>query len=331
MMKTLFQSNIRFIIVIMLLFLGLFTGCIDDTNNVNEIRVHQDGTGDFVSIQAAIDACAENETIRIYEGIYVENLVINKSVTLIGNHVDTTIIDGDLIGNVITVNADNVQIYNLTLQNSGTVHVRPHYYAGIHMNSISNTIINCKILNNANGIFLNSTTNNNEFYSNSISDNQNGIYSNVSSENSFKNNSFKNCISYGIYLYGSSNDNLIEDNFFSECGTATRIKGRSNMVARNIFMNNSRGLYICCGAVYNTVYHNSFLNNSNYHGRGNYNDNSWYKDPPIGGNFWDDYDEKDSNGDGFGDIVYVVDERDDFGSLERIRDKYPLMEPKVMP
>ena len=43
-----------------------------------------EGDGDFVSIQAAINAAKDGDTIEVYSGIYHENLVVNKRVSLIG-------------------------------------------------------------------------------------------------------------------------------------------------------------------------------------------------------------------------------------------------------
>jgi len=83
----------------------------------------------FTSIQAAINAASPNETITIGAGKYVENVVVNKSVTLQGSGSHTVIYPavsmpvcspGSLCGgaasNIILVEADNVTITGLWLK-----------------------------------------------------------------------------------------------------------------------------------------------------------------------------------------------------------------------
>ena len=93
------------------------------------ICVNTSGTGGcFTSINAAIAAAAPGDIIRIAEGRYIENVVINKSVTLAGSDDDVVIMPavsspecagdslcGGLASNIVLVQADNVTIRNLTL------------------------------------------------------------------------------------------------------------------------------------------------------------------------------------------------------------------------
>ncbi len=48
---------------------------------------------DYSSIQEAINNAIEGNTIFIKKGTYVENPVVNKSVSLIGEDRDSTVID----------------------------------------------------------------------------------------------------------------------------------------------------------------------------------------------------------------------------------------------
>jgi len=65
---------------------------------------------DYPSIQAAINAADPNDIIRVKANVYCENVVVNKTVKLVGEDKETTIVDGCLFGNVITVSADNVKL-----------------------------------------------------------------------------------------------------------------------------------------------------------------------------------------------------------------------------
>jgi hypothetical protein len=82
----------------------------------------------YYSIQSAIDApeTQDGHTISVENGIYFENIVVNKSVKLKGENPLSTIIDGRNIGNVITVAANNVEVSGFTIQKSGSS------YSGIY-------------------------------------------------------------------------------------------------------------------------------------------------------------------------------------------------------
>ena len=74
----------------------------------------------FDSIQDAIDNASTGYAIVVYNGTYTENVVVDKTLTIIGEDRDITIIDGDASGDVISVTAANVNITHFTLTNSGT-------------------------------------------------------------------------------------------------------------------------------------------------------------------------------------------------------------------
>ena len=52
------------------------------------------GQNNYSKIQDAIDNASDGDTIFVYSGIYHENIVINKSITLLGSGQDSTIISG---------------------------------------------------------------------------------------------------------------------------------------------------------------------------------------------------------------------------------------------
>ena len=56
----------------------------------------------------------------MYSGTYYENVVVNKSINIIGEDRNTTIIDGVGSGNGVNVTADYVTISGFTVQNSGS-------------------------------------------------------------------------------------------------------------------------------------------------------------------------------------------------------------------
>ena len=87
---------------------------------LNNARVHNLSNGKgYSTIQEAINAPETMDGHEIFaaSGIYYEHVTINKSLSLVGENRDTTIIDGKGAGTVVYVTADNVEIRNFTIQN----------------------------------------------------------------------------------------------------------------------------------------------------------------------------------------------------------------------
>jgi len=95
--------------------------------NTNNIKyVGGSGPGNFTLIQNAIDNATDGDIIFVYNGSYHEFLHINKSITLIGENRNETLIIGDYDvldvdyeDIVITISADNVKILNFTITSDG--------------------------------------------------------------------------------------------------------------------------------------------------------------------------------------------------------------------
>jgi len=80
----------------------------NDTNS-SIIYVDDDGPANFTKIQDAINASSDGDTIFVYNGTYYGNLTINKSIALLGESREATVIHPI----IISVKADEVDISNL--------------------------------------------------------------------------------------------------------------------------------------------------------------------------------------------------------------------------
>jgi parallel beta-helix repeat protein len=175
----------------------------------------------FLSIQAAIDDddTLNGHTIFAMEGMYWEHLLISKSLTLQGYNYHKSIIDGGLIGDVITINADKVSLLGFKIQHSGQGELN----AGIIVNG-NNCLIDQNIIyDNFHGIILKQATENAQITGNTISDNGwNGIILNPGCS--------------GTLITG----NTIADNFYAGLGIS---QASNNYIYHNNFKANRHQAY----------------------------------------------------------------------------------------
>jgi len=112
----------------------------------------------FKRIQDAIDAAGKGDSIRVWEGIYYENVVANKTVSLIGNGSSLTMVNGSSGRDVFHLTAHWVNISGFSLTGGGGDW--PKVGSGIKVDSDHNTIFNNTCSNNGHGISVNNSVNN---------------------------------------------------------------------------------------------------------------------------------------------------------------------------
>ena len=248
--------------------------------------VDSHGSGDFTSIQAAINASSAGDTVYVKSGTYFEHPLVYKSISLIGQSKDSTIIDGQhqsrqLIvpnvvdpGCVVGVIANGVKISGFTIQGGqSAVWVKGYSYV---------TVSDNVIVNNGDGIRL--------------------LYStgDTISGNIIRNNP-DTSLGFDAITNTSVANNVIANNYI---GVGAGIVSYNNTFSSNNVVGNSHGFYL---AMYNsTFYNNAITNNSvqvafygDYH-------NSWDSSVSVGGNYWTMYRGTDLNGDGIGETPYSI-------------------------
>lgn len=132
------------------------------------ITVDDSGDRDHRSIQEAIDAAYPGDLIHVYPGLYKENLIITKNITIYGEDPSETIIEALEARDVVTVHASNVTLSGLTICSEF------NGFSGIDL-GISNSCLieNCVVERNGQGISLHGVRN--EIRNNTIEENVNGI------------------------------------------------------------------------------------------------------------------------------------------------------------
>jgi len=126
--------------------------------------VDDDGGADFIRIQDAIDNASDGDTILVHSGVYYENVVVDKSVTLKGK--GQPVVDACGEGDAIRLNADGIMLEGFTATGSLM------FDAGIMVNSNNNTITgNNASNNNWYGISL-TDSNNNTISGNNVCNNK---------------------------------------------------------------------------------------------------------------------------------------------------------------
>ncbi len=223
------KERIAICFVISLFFLSMGTASSAEIT-VNNIT---GSVADFTSIQAAVDAANDGDTIIVYSGIYTENVDVNKELTIIsqsGNPEDTIVKSVNSYDSVLHVTANNVNISGFTVTNAS-------YHSGISLSRVEGCVINN---NNASG---------NGYGIHLVSSNNNTLNNNTLSNN-------KPSYDYGEYDYDDyygvglnldrSSDNMLTGNIVSDNDFGIYLGYSSgNMLTRNIASDNERcGIYL---------------------------------------------------------------------------------------
>jgi parallel beta-helix repeat protein len=115
------------------------------------------------------------------------------------------------------------------------------------------------------------------------------------------------------------NDNNLRGNTITHHSRGIYIpEDSANTTVNENTIANNYGVGVSLGSSSNTIYHNNFIGNGRQVDSFNLT-NMWDDDYPSGGNYWSDYNGTDGNGDGIGNIPYVIDVAN--------QDRYPLMYP----
>jgi len=282
----------------------------------------------FGTIQEAINQAENGSTIYVPSGVYYERIAINKTISLIGENVLTTIIDGNNGGTVVEITADNVTIANLTIRNSGWGWVKNGIY--VHFADNCEIVNNC-LLHNCHNIRLNHSRAS-QVVGNTVDGDGYGIRFINSRDCSAIGNNVSRCIG-GVHLQNATKC-VVKKNRFTQNSQGVRLYSPctfNEIISNTVYNNTNEGMIEVMppnGTFFgNSIFHNNFINNTGpfiYKVSGNIWDDGY----PSGGNYWSRYNGTDlcsgpyqdePGSDGIGDTEYTVNYFE--------ADKYPLIHP----
>ena len=257
MQNSLFKKVVTFAVIV--LFIGMSITPSTGTTVVkkstmptplgNILYVGGGGPGNYSKIQDAIDNASDGDTVFVYSGLYREGVItVNKSINIIGENKNTTIVDGYGHWCVFLFpynGKDNIKLSGFTIQNA-----KKHnkYGTGVYIYSSHHVICGNIIQGNDYvGIRLDRS-------------HHNHIHDNI-----FKNNGItvsKPSWSGGVRCL-LSNYNIIEDNIFKNNSYGIQFdNGDINDISKNVIINSSKHGIRLWGTR-NTIISNHIINNDN--------------------------------------------------------------------
>ncbi|PVX23033.1 MAG: hypothetical protein CW691_11795 [Candidatus Bathyarchaeum sp.] len=199
---------------------------------------------DFSTIQAAVDASSEGDTVFVKSGTYNESVCIDRQISLIGEDPATTTIVGNyrLNGTVVLIRHNNVSITGFTVQPSAYSFSRK----GVHLLHVSYcNVLGNIILENGQGIWLYGACENN-ITANTINGpgaRSDGISVDYSSNNWISDNSVTDNY-HGVSILNSDGNTIYNNTIINNSDSGLLIKSNGNNISNNIVSNQSTGIIL---------------------------------------------------------------------------------------
>ncbi|MDP2944061.1 MAG: hypothetical protein Q8N57_00620 [bacterium] len=211
---------------------------------------------DYTTIQAAINASIDGDTINVESGTYNENIVINKSIKLIGELPTSIIVDGQGNGNAITITGgSDVWIQRIVVKSKDKYGI----YCSSE-NAVKLTLKNSTLRDSERGLVTENNCQivalNNVFYNNRNSANTDGGAILI-----------KNTEAHGFV--SEIINNTIDDNYHGIWSENANLKVINSIITNNIGgkgLIGNMGIYHNGSGSLNNTFSNAYGNNLDYGG-----------------------------------------------------------------
>jgi parallel beta-helix repeat protein len=198
------------------------------------------GPGNYSKIQDAIDNASNGDTVYVYNGTYYESLNVFKSINLIGEDKESTIIYSNQLGNVVNISSDFVNISRFTIKkasDNGNICIYLNYS---HNTSINGNIIIIKNCGYYSFAIRARYSNGTRIIGNTISNkNGYGIIMTDAYNNQITGNNISNNFLASIEIWYTKN-NIITNNIVSNCGWGINITDSCNDIISGNKISNAR-------------------------------------------------------------------------------------------
>ena len=194
---------------------------------------------DYSTIREAVNHASSGDTVLVNNGVYHENVWIDKSLSVLGEDSENTIVIGEggvNSGNVFTLAADNIILSELTIE-STNYSVSSEYANGVNIKGDNCTVKGNNITNT--------------FW---------GILCAIQSSTSISQNKIIRNLKEGIRFYGGSLNTISENYIANNDASGIALEGYSNVISENTIKNNTRGIGL--GSSYSVVFGNIIADNS---------------------------------------------------------------------
>ncbi|HVQ01796.1 MAG TPA: NosD domain-containing protein [Candidatus Thermoplasmatota archaeon] len=199
------------------------------TSSGHWLYVGGSGPGNYSKIQDAIDNASDGDTVYVFRGIYNESITIDKSIAVLGEDKNNTIIDG--------------QFKKTTIVQLDANYIN---FSGFKITHCSHNATSCAM-----SISTNSCSN--IVTENIVTDNQgnHGSIVIMGDYNQIKNNIIRNqsdigSFNWGIAISNTASDNIISENYITANPIGIwDISQYNNIITKNHICNNNRqGIWI---------------------------------------------------------------------------------------